>query len=87
MLFMFTGDEFLFKIEVGFFLRSKANNRHRRWGRVQNCHDHYFVFTVTKEGKKSDDGHDYDRISAALQFIGSKIEASNFSYRYKWTNK
>lgn len=84
---MFTGDEFLFKIKVGSFLRSKSNNRQRRWSRVQNCHDHDFVFTVTKERKKSDDGHDYDRISAALQFIGSKIEANNFSYRYKRTNK
>ena len=84
---MFIGDQFIFKIEARFFFRSESDDRERRWGRVQNCQDHDFIFTVTKEGKKSDDGHDYDRISAGLQFIGSKIEASNFSYRFKWTNK
>lgn len=46
------------------------------------CHDHNFLVIVKKESKISDDGHDYDRISAAAVMIGTKNEANNFSYRY-----
>ena len=73
---MFTGEEFVLRIEAKLFFCSESDKLERRWGRVLNCHDHDFVFTVVKERKKSDDVL-YARISAALQFIGSKIEANN----------
>ena len=70
------GDQFFFHIGTKFFSLSSS-----RCVRLQICHDHQFLLTVTKERKKSDDGHNYDRIIAVVQLIGTKIEAKKFSYR------
>ena len=77
-----SGEQFHFKVEMGTFLRPESKRRCAL--RLHKCHDRDFLFAVKKEArKKSADGHDYDRISAAVQLIGSKSEAKQFSYRYK----
>lgn len=53
----------------------------RMFAMLQNCLDYHFLVIVKKERKKSDDGHDYDRVSAAVQLIGTESEANNFSYK------
>ncbi len=76
MILFYSGDQFSFTFGVDPF--------DGRWARLQYCHDHHFLFIVKRERKQSDEGHNYDRISASLQLIGTdSAEAKTFSYRYK----
>jgi len=85
-MIFYAGDQFLFRLGAEFFLPTEGSDR--RCVTLTNCHDnHFFSFAVKKERKKSDDGRDCDRICAAVQMIGTKSEANNFSYRYKRSNK
>ncbi len=74
-LFIFIGEDITLRVSADEISKSGVC----RWSRLQNCFGgHHFLF-VLKKGKE--DGNHHIRFLVAVQLIGTRNQAKNFSYR------